>query len=55
MVSRLGMSSDEIPLTVRLKIDGRVDGKTLTLRALKVPAVVPPPASPPTRVGAAAP
>jgi hypothetical protein len=55
MVSRLGMSSDEIPLTVRLKIDGRVDGKTLTLRALKEPAAVPAPASPPTRAGAAAP
>ena len=53
MVSRLGMSGEEIPLTIRLKIDGRTDGGVLALRPLKEPAPVPPPATPPT--GAEAP
>jgi hypothetical protein len=53
MVSRLGMSADEIPLTIKLKIDGRTDGGVLTLRALQEPAPVQPPATPPT--GAEAP
>jgi hypothetical protein len=54
MVSRLGMSADEIPLTIKLKIDGRTDGGVLTLRALKEPAPVPPPATPTTGAEATA-
>jgi hypothetical protein len=49
MVSRLGMSGEVIPLTVKLKFDGRTDGGVLSLRPLKEPA----PATPPT--GAEAP
>jgi hypothetical protein len=53
MVSRLGMSGDEIPLTIKLKIDGRTDGGVLTLRALQGPATVPLRAT--SRTGAEAP
>jgi hypothetical protein len=48
MVSRLGMSGDEIPLTIKLKIDGRTDGGVLMLRPLKGSAAAPPAAMPPT-------
>ena len=34
MVSRLGMSTGEIPLTLKLKIAGRSDQQVLTLKAL---------------------
>jgi hypothetical protein len=54
MVSRLGMSGEEIPLTIKLKIDGRTDGEVLVLRPLKEPAPVPPPATPPTAAEATA-
>jgi len=62
MVSRLGISTDEIPLTVKLHVGGRTEQQVLTLRAVKEPAPVatppagsspppatasPPPAAPP--------
>jgi hypothetical protein len=46
MVSRLGVSSDEIPLTVKLRIDGRADQQVLTLKI--VPETTPP-APPPAQ------
>lgn len=46
MVSRLGMSTDEIPLTIKLKIDERLDGGVLMLRAIKEPPPAPPSAAP---------
>lgn len=55
MVSRLGISTDEIPLTVKLHVSGRTEQQVLTLRAVKEPASAstlpagssPPPAAPP--------
>lgn len=55
MVSRLGISTDEIPLTVKLHVSGRTEQQVLTLRAIKEPAPAstlpaessPPPAAPP--------
>ena len=35
MVSRLGVSGDEMPLTVKLQCDGRTEQQVLTLRAVK--------------------
>ncbi len=47
MVSRLGVKADEIPLTVKLQIDGRSDQKVLTLKVVKEsPPAAPPPALP---------
>jgi hypothetical protein len=54
MVSRLGVSTEEIPLTVKLHLDGRTEQQVLTLRVVKEPAPAssstesaPPPAAPP--------
>jgi hypothetical protein len=54
MVSRLGISTDEIPLTVKLHLDGRTEQQVLTLRVVKEPAPAssskesaPPPVAPP--------
>jgi hypothetical protein len=62
MVSRLGISTDEIPLTVKLHVSGHTEQQVLTLRAVKEPApastlpagssppsatAAPPPAAPP--------
>ncbi len=52
MVSRLGVSADEIPLTVKLRIEGRSDQQVLTLKIVKETT---PPAPPPAeRAGAPA-
>lgn len=47
MVSRLDVNADEIPLTIKLKIDERLDGGVLMLRVVKEPAPVPQSAAPP--------
>lgn len=59
MVSRLGASADEIPLTVKLQIEGRSDQQVLILKKVKEEppdapppaecAPVPAPTNPPTR------
>jgi hypothetical protein len=47
MVSRLGISYSEIPLTVKLRVGGRTEQQVLTLRVAKEPAPAsPPPAAP---------
>jgi hypothetical protein len=52
MVSRLGVSADEIPLTVKLRIEGRPSQQVLTLKIVKETT---PPAPPPAeRAGAPA-
>ena len=38
MVSRLGISTEEIPLTVKLHMAGRTEQQVLTLRVVKEPA-----------------
>jgi hypothetical protein len=44
MVSRLGIGTDEIPLTIKLRVETRVDQQVLTLRA--VPEDAPAPKTP---------
>ena len=51
MVSRLGVGAEEIPLTVKLRIDGRSDQQVLALKTVKEEA----PAAPPPAEGAPAP
>jgi hypothetical protein len=47
MVSRLGISTQEIPLTVKLRVGGRTEQQVLMLRVAKEPAPAsPPPAAP---------
>jgi len=41
MISRLGVGSDEIPLTVAIRANGRVEKQVLVLRVVK-PAEPPP-------------
>jgi hypothetical protein len=55
MVSRLGVSTEEIPLTVKLHMAGRTEQQVLTLRVVKEPAPASsstasaqPPAAPPS-------
>jgi hypothetical protein len=43
MVSRLGVGADAIPLTVRLRVEGRSDQQVITLKAVKEEAPAPPP------------
>ena len=48
MVSRLGISTQEIPLTVKLHVGGRTEQQVLMLRVVKEPAPAAPlPAAPP--------
>jgi hypothetical protein len=44
MVSRLGVGTTEIPLTVKLHLNGRSEQQVLTLRVVKEPAATPAPA-----------
>lgn len=46
MISRLGVGTEEIPLTVRLRLGARSEQRVLTLRAVKAPAPPAPPAAP---------
>ena len=57
MVSRLGVYATEIPLTVKLKIDGRSDQQVLTLKIVKeaAPASAPQPAGPSAQASPAPP
>ena len=43
MVSRLGVGADEIPLTVKLRLEGQTDQQVLTLKAVKEKPPAPPP------------
>jgi hypothetical protein len=48
MVSRLGVNADEVPLTVKLEIDGKTEQQVLTLKVVKdAPPTPPPPEGPP--------
>ncbi len=47
MVSRLGISTQEIPLTVKLHVGGRTEQQVLTLRVVKEPAPTSPPSAAP--------
>ena len=47
MVSRLGMTGDEVPLKISLKIEGRADGGVLTLHTVKELPPPPPTGAPP--------
>jgi hypothetical protein len=48
MISRLGVSSDEIPLTVSLRIDGSIEKQVLMLKVIKPSAPPGPAANPPS-------
>jgi hypothetical protein len=43
MVSRLGVNGDEVPLTVRVKMDGKAEQQVLTLKVVKDAPPPPPP------------
>jgi hypothetical protein len=54
MVSRLGVSAAEIPLTVRMQVGGETDQKILALKAVKEPPLpASAPAAPESKVPAA--
>ena len=56
MVSRLGVTVEEVALTIKMHCDGRTEQQVLTLRTVKEPpAGAPPPGSPPPAPPAAAP
>lgn len=52
MVSRLGVTGDEVPLTVKLHCNGRTEQQVLTLRAVKE---TPPAGAPPAAAASPAP
>jgi len=47
MVSRLGVTVEEVALTIKMHCDGRTEQQVLTLRTVKEPPVGEPPAGPP--------